>query len=196
MKENEISEKVYRYFFTSLLWIVVAITCASFFDSVANIIKIDFLHVNPYRTQSHAVWLPFMFTPFAFIIVLFGVAISFGSTQFAQAFLTTRLVQKYGIRGLYCILLSVPLMTIISWYCYDYLTPSNVNLGINCGPEWVPYEHGLTMKRYLIMLLLQAFITLFSLSRLFAALKGRFETTILLALLSIASILGFIRGFS
>lgn len=165
MKEKEIIvDKVYQSFFKSLLWVVVTITCVVFFTSLADVVKTDFLHSNPYRTQRESALMPFIFTPFMFIIALFGIALTFGCSQFVQALLAKNLMKKYGSRSLYGIVLSVPLVAVLSWYCYDYLTPSDVNLGINAGPEWRPYQHGLTMGRYLSMLEFQSFKGIHTLS--------------------------------
>jgi magnesium-transporting ATPase (P-type) len=134
--------KIYFSFFRSLVWVIFIVTWTIFFFLSADVINVDFLHVNPNRTQSHAAMMPFIFAPFIFIAVLF-IAMTFSCSQFVQAFLAKELVQKYGSRGLYGIVLSVPMAAVLSWYCYDYLTPSDINLGI--GPEWRPYQHGLTL---------------------------------------------------
>jgi magnesium-transporting ATPase (P-type) len=121
MKEKEIIiDKVCQSFFKSFMWVVITIICAVFFTAFADVVKTDFLHSNPYRTQREAALMPFIFTPFMFIIVLFGITLTFGCSQFVQAFLAKRLIQKYGSRGLYGIVLSVPLVAVLSWYCYDY----------------------------------------------------------------------------
>lgn len=194
-KENNVG-KVYQSFFTSLAWVVAIITCAILFSLSADVINVDFLHTNPHRTQSNAASMPFTFAPFIFIIVLFGIALTFSCSQFVQAFLAKKLMRKYGSRGLYSVVLSVPLVAVLSWYCYDYLTPSDVNLGINCGPEWRPYQHGITMDRYLIMLGIQLFVTLLSLSRLMMENKRLvIKIYLLLVWLGCASIIGFIHGF-
>jgi len=193
-KENNI-DKAYQSFFTSLAWVVVIITCEILFSRSADVINVDFLHTNPHRTQSSAASMIFTIAPFIFIITLFGIALTFSFSQFVQAFLAKKLMRKYGTRGLYSVVLSVPLVAVLSWYCYDYLTPSG-GLGINCGPEWRPYEHGITMDRYLIMLGIQSFVTLLSISRLTMENK-RLVTKIYLLLvwLGCASIIGFIHGF-
>ena len=194
--KNEVTDGVYLSHFASLFWFVVALSLAIFFLLAGDTVNVDFLHFNPHRTQSHAASLPFIFTPVFSIVALFGVALTFSCSQFLQAFLATRLMRKYGMRGLYGIIISIPFLTVLSWYCYDYLTPSDVNLGINCGPDWTPYQHGLTMSRYIIMLGFQSFVTLLSLSRLVTD-RSRFSTKIFLIIvfLVIASIIGFIYGF-
>jgi len=196
-KENSIGN-VYQSFFISLVWVVVIITCTILFCLLsADVLNVDFLHTNPHRTQGNAASILFVFTPVIFIIVLFGIALTFSCSQGVQAFLAKKLMQKYGTHGLYSVVLSVPLVVVLSWYCYDYLTPSNVNLGINCGPEWRPYQHGITMARYSIMLVIQSFVTMISLLRLIIRNK-RLVTRIyiLLVCLGCASIIGFIHGAS
>ena len=195
MKEKEIA--VYQSFFTSLTWVPVTMSCAIFFALSADVVNVDFLHTNFNRTQSSAALMPFIFAPFCLIITSFGIALTFGCSQFVQAFLANKLIQKYGSRGLYGIVLSVPLVAVLSWYCFDYLTPSDFNLGINEGPEWTPYQHGLTMERYLTMLGIQSCLTLLSLSRLIMEIKSRLAAKryLLLVLLGCASFIGFIHVF-
>jgi hypothetical protein len=70
-----------------------------------------------------------------------------------------KVLKRFGSRGLYGLAAVVPLAAVLSWYCYDYLTPSNFNLGINIETL---YEHGLTLNRYLTMFGIQVVITSFS----------------------------------
>jgi hypothetical protein len=62
---------------------------------------------------------------------------------------------RVGRYGYIFIGLLVPLISILTWYCYEHLTPTDFNLGINEGEYWVPYKHGLSIKRYLATLVCQ-----------------------------------------
>jgi glucan phosphoethanolaminetransferase (alkaline phosphatase superfamily) len=163
---------------------------------VGDFVNVDYLHFNPHRTQSDAASIPFIFIVIFSIIALFGVALTFICSQILQAFLAKRLVRKYGVRGLYGVILSIPLLAVVSWYCYDYLTPSDFNLGMNLGRDWTPYQHGLTMSRYTVMLGFQSFVTLLCLARLVTDRnRPSIKISLILVFLIIASIIGFVYGF-
>ena len=67
-KEKTI-DKVYQSLFTSLAWVAVVITCAIFFMLSADVINVDFLHINLHRMQINAALIPFIFAPLLFCIV-------------------------------------------------------------------------------------------------------------------------------
>lgn len=62
--------------------------------------------------------------------------------QFFQAFLTWTLIRQFGEGGRFS-LFALPLTAVLTWYCFDYLTLHDFNLGINESADWRPYEHGL-----------------------------------------------------
>lgn len=172
------------------------VTSASFFLMVTEIIRVDFLSINPHRSQSHAASLPFLFVPICLLVSTLGVFIIFSAAQTAQAMIVRLSLQKFCIRG-YCIVATTtPLMAILSWYCYDYLTPSDFNLGINEGADWVPYQHGLTIQRFWVMLGLQSFVTIFSIVRLRFEIGGHnlAKKRFLLSAIGFASIVGIAAG--
>ena len=92
------------------------------------------------------------------------------------------------------VLLALPLTAVLAWYCYDYLTPKDFNLGINESPDWVPYQHGLTLQRYLIMFAIQTLITLFSILNFDAAIRNRAKKPIITCALLFAVVLGVVFG--
>ncbi len=188
--------QIFASYLKSLVWIATFVAIAAFFQMCADVLCVDFLHVNPHRTQSNAGLIPLLFTPFVFVIVLLVLALSFGVTQLVQALLTKCMIQKFRRSGLYAPIIGIPLWALLSWYCYDYLTLHDFNLGINEGPEWIPYHHGLTFDRYLIMLLIQSGITLFSFCQLILEIKNRptARKNLLLALAMFASIAGALDG--
>jgi hypothetical protein len=69
------------------------------------------------------------------------------------------------------VLPALPVTAVLTWYCYDYLTP-DFNLGINADPDWTPYQHGISIAHYQGALLFQAPVTLFSFLYLDAGFRG------------------------
>ncbi len=84
---------------------------------------------------------------------------------------------------------------ILTWYSYDYLTPTDFNLGINTGPDWAPFEHGLSPLRFMSSLAGQGPVTLFNLLYFDTVLRGKSKRSLLLASLTIAVVIGLIGGY-
>lgn len=198
LPENTLSvDKILSSYIKSLFWVAVIITFAMFFLDVANILKVDFLNVNPNRSQLHAASLPFSSVFIFFIIDLIGIFIVFSLSQIAQALIGSISIQQFKKLSLYVIAATVPFTTVLSWYCYDYLTPTDFNLGINVGAEWTPYQHGLTPQRYLVMFCLQSCVTIFSTVRLKFEIadKNLAKRNFLFIVIGIFSTIGWIIGF-
>jgi hypothetical protein len=164
---------------------------------VSSLIVIDFIHGNPHRSQQNAVFMMAVFAPIFAVVAFVGVVLVFGLSQYAQGRLVDLLVAKFGYSGIYGAIIIVPVAAILSWYCFDYLTPSNFNLGINEGPEWTPYQHGLTIRRYLITLAIQTALTLFTLLGLGLEIGPRRNAKrfLSLTLLTLATLTGLIWGY-
>jgi hypothetical protein len=84
---------------------------------------------------------------------------------------------------------------ILTWYCYDYLTPSDFNLAITAGPDWAPYQHGISTSRYSDALSFQAPATLFSFAFLEAKFRGRSVKPVLFAVVAIAVAVSVVWGY-
>ena len=188
--------KILSSHFRSLLWVAVTVAFAAFSLLATETIKIDFLNINPHRSQSHAASLPFIFGFVFLIITTILTAITFSLSQITQAITGRISIQQFGERGFYIVAAATPLMAILSWYCYDYLTPSDFNLGINEGANWVPYQHGLTIQRYLVMLGLQSYVTIFSIVRLKFEIcdQNLAKKKFLIAAIVVASTIGVAAG--
>src|SRR5262249_54042459 len=104
------------------------------------------------------------------------------------------LLKALGQRGLLISLLGIPPAAVIMWYCWDYLTPSDFNLGISVPADWEPYQHGMTMPRYLAALVAQSCVTVSSLwrVRLEMACHAMHKKYVVLLWLGIASVAGII----
>jgi hypothetical protein len=181
-------------FMKRLLWLAVFTATAAALLGITDIIFLDFVRGNPHRTQENAIWMIKYHTPITFLIAGVGVMIVFAIPQYLQAVSIALLLKRFGSRGLYGIAMVVPLAAVLSWYCYDYLTPSNFNLGINVQ---ITYQHGLTLSRYLTTLGFQALITLFSLLRwrLQARNNGKAQTVLTLTTFVASVALGALSGY-
>jgi hypothetical protein len=179
----------------SLLWaaLFIAVTCC-----VANIIEllsIDFIHGNPHRTRENAIFMMMLFQPIFGFVAIVGSLIVFSLPQFFQAVLLHFLVQMLGNKARFLVLLALPLTAVLTWYCYDYFTPSDVHLSADDSPDSSPYQHGLTIWRYLAILAIQVPMTLFSFLYFDAAFRCRSKRPVLLVALAAAIIAGGIWGY-
>jgi hypothetical protein len=146
----------------SLAWLAVLAAVICGVSNVASLVLIDFVHGNPHRTQKNAVEMMIFFTPLLGLIAAVGTSVVFVLPQCFKAAVSGALVRRFGSHAQAGILLALPMTAVITWYSYDNLTPSDVILGINAGPDWQPYQHGLTAARYLGTLAYQTPATLFS----------------------------------
>jgi hypothetical protein len=180
----------------SLLWLALFAAIALGVTNLVELTLIDFVHGNPHRPQSNAVVMMVVFTPVFGIAAAIGTLLVFTLPQLFQVALIVNLGRMFGDRARFASLLVLPLTAILTWYCYDYLTPTDFNLGINVGPDWTPFEHGLSVLRFLLSLAAQAPVTLFNFLYLNARLRGTSKISILVASLAIAITFGLINGYS
>lgn len=129
------------------------------------------------------------------IVAPIGIFIIFSASQIIQGLMMRALHPRLGRYSYVFIGLSVPVISLVTWYCYDYLTPTDFNLGINEGADWVPYQHGINLARYLATLAGQGFITIFTLLYFDAAVHHRSRKTVILGVLFLAIIIGVPLGY-
>lgn len=129
---------------------------------LVSLVFIDFIHGNPNRTQGNAGLMMALSPLFFSVLAVIGIFAVFSLSQTIQAAMIKLIHPRFGRYSYIFIGLAVPLVSIVTWYSYDYLTPTNFNLGINEGADLVPYQHGLNFKRYLGALACQGFVTAFS----------------------------------
>jgi hypothetical protein len=189
----------YASFARSLLWVAVLMAVAVGASVVVDSGFNDFVYDNPDRTQANATEM-MLFVPLLFgfiaVIAVIGTFLVFTLPQCFQAILTDVLLRHFNRRGLFGLLLALPVTAGLAWYCYDYLTPTDFTLGINEGPDWTPYQHGLTLRRYLTMFAVQTPITLFSVLYCDATICNRPKKPIIICLLLFAVVLGAVHGLS
>jgi hypothetical protein len=179
----------------SLLWVALTIAVMLGVSTVVELVIVDFIHGNPHRPQSNALAMMAEFPPLFGVIAAIATLLVFGLPQVFQAWLVRLLERTFGGRARIAVLLALPLTAVLTWYCYDYLTPTDSNLGINVGPDWTPFQHGISMVRYLGSMGFQAPVTLFGLLYFDAGSKGRARWPVVIAALAIASVVGAIWGY-
>jgi hypothetical protein len=182
-------------FLRSLFWAAGFVVVLGWIALCTETIFVDFVHGNPHRPQQNAVVTLLTIGPVVNLILALELVIMFIISQFIQSISLSALLKYFGYRGLYAFAVLIPLGALVSWYCYDYL-PS-FELAINAGPDWTPYQHGLTLRRYLAVLGIQVAISVFSLMRSHVRAQGRGNAGIklLLAVLAACAVVGVILGY-
>ena len=176
----------------SLLWIALCFALVRVEAFVVELLLVDFVHGNPHRPRENAIFMIKAFTPGLAFIAIAGTFLVFALSQFFQVELIGAFEPKFGDRARSAPLLALPVTAVLTWYCYDYLTPSNLCFAGNCMPA---YEHGISAARYLTALTIQVPITLFSLCYFNAGLCERPKIRLVLSALATAIVVGLIRGY-
>jgi heme/copper-type cytochrome/quinol oxidase subunit 4 len=180
----------------SLVWVALFMALACGVMNIVELVFVDFIHGNPNRTQENAKEMMVLFTPLFSITGMIGAILVFTLPQFFQAELIRILDPLFGGRARFAVLAALPLTAVLTWYCYDYLTPTDLNLGINTGADWTPYQHGLSIPRYMRTLAVQAPVTLFSFLYFDASFRGRSRKPVLVAALAATIVIGAIWGYT
>jgi len=180
----------------SLGSILLAVATAVAIYLIVELLFVDFVHGNPNRPTSNAAVMMIFFTPVLALISCIVATLVLILPQSLEALLTWKLVRQIGERGPLSTLFALPLTAMLTWYCYDYLTFSDFNLGINEGAGWQPYEHGLTLVRYAGALVIQAPVTLFNVCYFKAHTQKGSRKAVVLSALGLAVIVGCALGYS
>ncbi|WP_179403342.1 hypothetical protein [Burkholderia guangdongensis] len=162
---------------------------------ITSLVLIDFVHGNPNRPQSNAALMMILFPPIFGLVAIIGTFIVFSPSQIILALMMRVLHPRAGRYAYIFIGLMVPFISIATWYCYDYLTPTNFNLAINEGADWVPYQHGINIKRYLVALVCQGLVTTFSIFYFDSEIFRRSKKPIFLGIVFAAITIGAIWGY-
>jgi hypothetical protein len=178
-----------------LLWIALLIAVCVGVSLVVQLIFVDFIHGNPHRTRQNVLLMMLFTPPLLGVIAIIGTFLVFTFPQLLQAALADLLVRHFGRRAQFCITMALPVTALLTWYCYDYLVPSDVNFSFIAGPDWRPYEHGLTLKRYLTMLAIETSITLFSLAYCNAIIRQKSRRPVLLPAVVLTVAIGATWGY-
>src|ERR1700753_2910611 len=130
----------------SLLWTALFMALMNGETNMVELLFVDFIRGNPHRTQANAIFMMTVYTPTFGVIAFVGTIVVFALSQFFQAELVGAFERAVGDRARFTPLVALPATAILTWYCYDYLTPSNLCCAGNCME---PYEHGISVSRYL-----------------------------------------------
>jgi hypothetical protein len=179
----------------SLLWIVLFTAVTVGVMMIAHLVFFDIIHGNPHRTQKDVIDMMVTMTSILGIIAAIGSILVFTLPQVFQAALIAVLHRMFGSRARFAVLAALPIVAVLTWYCYDYLTPSDVGLGINAGPDWTPYRHGISIARYMRALAFQVPVTLFSFLYIDTGFRGTSKWPVLTAALVIVIVAGGVWGY-
>lgn len=181
----------------SLAWLAVLAAVVFGVQLIFELVFVDFIHSNPHRPQSNAIFMMMTDPLLLGVPIIIGMLLVFTLPQCFQAVCAGWLVRRFESRAQAGVLLLLPITAVITWYCFDYLTPSDVGLGINDDADWRPYQHGLTINRYAAALAVQALVTLFSVAYT-AAGSGTARVSrrsVIRLALAAAIVVGAVAGF-
>jgi len=179
----------------ALLWGAAFVGLAMSANLLTELVLVDFIHGNHNRPQSNALTMMVLYPPILSIIAIMGVGLIFGPAQLLQAGATYLLGPKYGRRAFLSGAMLLPMAATLTWYCFDYLTPSDVGLAINEGPDWVPYQHGISPLRFLEATGAQVAVTTFTLAYCATGYWPKFRRPLLLGMCIVVILGGSLWGY-
>jgi hypothetical protein len=106
------------------LWIALFIAIIFGVANTVELLFIDFIHVNPHRPQSNALFMMKVNAPIVSAIAALGALLVFTLPQFFQTEIIGGLRRRFGEHARFAVWPALPLTAILTWYCYDYLTPT------------------------------------------------------------------------
>jgi hypothetical protein len=178
----------------SLCWIVLFTAVTVGVRTSTHLALLDFVYGKPPQTWGNLVC---MMTAAALIvgfIAAIGSILVFTLPQLFQAALVESWHRTLGDRTHFAALPALPLTAVLTWYCYDYLTPTDFTPGY-IGPPSPPDQHGISIARYAAALGVQAPVTLFNFLYLDAELRRDPKWPLLAATLMATTASGGILGY-
>lgn len=172
----------------SLVWIAMLIAAA------LEVVAIGAMLLDDVRHAAHGahsdVLLMAIFVLIPWVIATIGLLIMFAPVQAFQVLVIGIMQREFGDRARFAALSSLPITAVLTWYCYDYLTPNEFHFGARMGPASEPYQNGISIARYLAALAVQTPITLFAFLYLEADRHRRRKAPLLIAALVVAIAMG------
>jgi hypothetical protein len=165
----------------SLAWIAILIAVAREVAGTGAILLYDFKHgwhsnILLMAIISLALW----------VIATIASLITFAPVQAFQVLVIGIMRGEFGDRARFAALSSLPITAVLTWYCYDYLTPDDFHFGAKFGPGSEPYQNGISVARYLAALAVQTPLTLFAFLCFEADRHHRSKAPIVIAALVVA----------
>ena len=179
----------------SFLWVLLFTALMVGGMTIAELVFFDVVHGNPNRTRDDVISMMALQAPIVGVIAAIGSILVFALPQAFQAALIALGHRIFDSRARFAVFPALPLTAVLTWYCYDYLTPSDLILGISAGPDWRPYQHGISIARYIRALGYQAPVTLFSFLYIDAEFRGASKWPLLVAALMLTIVTAGIWGY-
>jgi hypothetical protein len=167
----------------SLTWIAMLIAVALEVVVIGAMLN-DFGH-GAHRPPSD-VPLMAIFALIPWVIATIGSLIMFAPVQAFQVLVIGIMQREFGDRARFAALSSLPITAILTWYCYDYLTPNECHF----GAKFAPYQSGISVARYMAALAVQTPVTLFAFLYFEADRHHRSKAPIIIAALVVAIAIG------
>ncbi len=155
----------------SLLWISLFAAIASVAIVFVEFAFFELRYGSPGPTFKDLLLALAVFLPFTAVLAILGVLEILALPQLFQVAAVSLLKRPFGERARFAVLPLLPLTACITWWCYDYLIPPNLNPTTALGPNWFPPTKGMLVSHYQAAFLFQALAT--SLSFLHFELKFR-----------------------
>jgi hypothetical protein len=172
----------------SLAWIAMLIAAVRGVAVTGAMLLIDFRHFA-HESQSQFL-LSATFGLIFWVIAAIGSLIIFAPVQAFQVLVIGIMQREFGDRARFAALSSLPITAVLTWYCYDYLTPNEFLFSARIGPA---YQDGISIARYLAALAVQTPVTLFAFLYFEADRHHRSKAPIIIAALVVAIAIGGIR---
>ena len=93
---------------------------------VVEVFFVDVIHGNPHRSATDTRELILFMMPLISLTVFIGVFVVFAIPQILQGSLACLLEQVFGHKGSWGIFLALPVTACMTWYCYEYFTPTDM----------------------------------------------------------------------
>lgn len=183
---STMSGAMYAAYARSFAWLALLAATAVGVGIVTNVLFVDFVRGNTGRTRESAIEMMVLLPPILGLLVIVGVLIVYALPQCFQAMMSDALVCRFGIQAQAGVLLVLPITTVITWYCYDYL------MQLAFDPDW---QHALTTDHYLATLRFQVPATLFSVAYAAAGSKRAFQKRIIFLAFVAAIVVGGAEGY-
>ncbi|MET3613640.1 hypothetical protein ABID16_001969 [Rhizobium aquaticum] len=179
---------VLRRHFGALCIMAGATAVGTAFCALASLTVTDVLHVAVFRTKSDTLDIVIYMTPLLSMLGALTFIWIMWPAQMLQGFLSWRYGQRW-----YVIALATPALVALTFSVYDYLTP-DLSV-INPADDWEPYRHGLTVERFLRILVFQLPVSIYTALYVFKLSTGGYRRLTLATPFFVAAVLGGIGGY-